>query len=129
MDLFPDINEVHPAVFHTLILLARSLDGNEGVLFHRTTVKSSGILSVGSNIGKSNIAIMIDSMKKFSANENLQAMECWSMVNIALIPSQKVVLVKLCGISIAANTIMHHKHSAEVHFRSLFALINLVIVN
>jgi len=127
MVLFPDITELHTAAFHTLVLLARPLGGKEGMLFHRAMVKSSGIFNVGSNTGKSGIAVMLDSMKRFSADEDLQAMGCWSMVNIALIPSQKVVLVKLGGISIAANAIMQHPHSAEVHFRALFALINLVI--
>merc|ERR1719223_224446 len=49
------------------------------------------------------------------------------MVNIALIPSQKIVLVKLGGIDIAANAMMLHPQNAEVQFRALFALINLVI--
>lgn len=127
MVLFPDITELHTAAFHTLVLLARPLGGKEGMLFHRAMVKSSGIFNVGSNTGKSGIAVMLDSMKRFSTDEDLQAMGCWSMVNIALIPSQKVVLVKFGGISIAANAIMQHPDSAEVHFRALFALINLVI--
>lgn len=127
MVLFPCISELHTAAFHTLVLLARPLGGKEGMLFHRSMVKSSGIFNVGSSTGKSGIAVMLDSMKRFSSDEDLQAMGCWSMVNIALIPSQKVVLVKLGGISVAANAIMQHPHSAEVHFRALFALINLVI--
>jgi len=127
MVLFPCITELHTAAFHTLVLLARPLGGKEGMLFHRSMVNSSGIFNVGSNTGKSGIAVMLDSMKRFSSDEDLQAMGCWSMVNIALIPSQKVVLVKLGGISIAVNALMQHPHSAEVHFRALFALINLVI--
>merc|ERR1712161_134335 len=75
----------------------------------------------------SGIAVMLDSMKRFANDEILQAMSCWSMVNIALIPSQKAVLVKLGGISAAANAMMQHPLNAEVQFRALFALINLVI--
>jgi len=127
MVLFPCISELHTAAFHTLVLLARPLGGKEGMLFHRSMVNSSGIFNVGSNTGKSGIAVMLDSMKRFSSDEDLQAMGCWSMVNIALIPSQKVVLVKLGGISVAVNALTQHPHSAEVHFRALFALINLVI--
>jgi len=127
MVLFPCITELHTAAFHTLVLLARPLGGKEGMLFHRSMVNSSGIFNVGSNTGKSGIAVMLDSMKRFSSDEDLQAMGCWSMVNIALIPSQKVVLVKLGGIFVAVNALMQHPHSAEVHFRALFALINLVI--
>ena len=127
MVLFPDMVELHTAAFHTLVLLARPLGGKEGMLFHSAMVNASGIFNVGSSTGKSGIAIMFDSMKRFVDDEDLQAMSCWSMVNIALIPSQKVVLVRLGGINSAANAMIHHPHNAEVQFRALFALINLVI--
>eukprot|EP00957_Ditylum_brightwellii_P182310 13888867-Ditylum_brightwellii.AAC.1 len=54
-------------------------------------------------------------------------MSCWSMVNIALIPSQKSMLVKLGSISAAANAMMQYLCNAEAKFWALFALINLVI--
>jgi len=127
MVLFPDNVILHTAAFHTLVLLARPLGGKEGMLFHSAMVKSSGIFNDGSSTGKSGIAVMLDSMKRFANDEILQAMSCWSMVNIALIPSQKAVLVKLGGISAAANAMMQHPLNAEVQFRALFALINLVI--
>jgi len=127
MVLFPSIAELHTAAFHTLVLLARPLGGKEGMLFQGAMVNTSRIFNVGSNTGKNGIAVMLDSMKRFSRDEDLQAMGCWSMVNIALIPSQKVVLVKLGGISVAANAMMEHPHNHEVQFRALFALINLVI--
>ena len=127
MVLFPHMVELHTAAFHTLVLLARPLGGKEGMLFHSAMVKADGIFNIGSSTGKSGIAIMLDSMKRFVDDEYLQAMSCWSMVNIALIPSQKVVLVRLGGISSAANAMIHHPHNAEVQFRALFALINLVI--
>ncbi len=127
MVLFPGMVELHTAAFHTLVLLARPLGGKEGMLFNTSMVNASGLFNVGSSTGKSGIAIMLDSMKRFVADEDLQAMSCWSMVNIALITSQKVVLVRLGGISAAANAMIHHPHNAEVQFRALFALINLVI--
>ena len=127
MVLFPDMVDLHTSAFHTLVLLARPLGGKEGMLFHTSMVNASGLFNVGSSTGKSGIAIMLDSMKRFVGDEDLQAMSCWSMVNIALIPSQKVVLVRLGGISAAGNAMIHHPHNAEVQFRALFALINLVI--
>merc|ERR1711933_628022 len=81
----------------------------------------------GSQSGKNGIAIMLESMKRFESDVVLQAMSCWSLVNIALAPSQKAVLVKLGGISVVANAMMQHQFNAEVQFRALFALINLVI--
>jgi hypothetical protein len=127
MVLYPDMVELHTAAFHSLVLLARPLGGKEGMLFHSAMVNASGIFNVGSATGKSGIAIMLDSMRRFVDNAELQAMACWSMVNIALIHSQKVVLVRLGGISVAVNAMIHHPFNADVQFRALFALINLVI--
>jgi hypothetical protein len=127
MVLYPDMVELHTAAFHSLVLLARPLGGKEGMLFHSAMVNASGIFNVGSATGKSGIAIMLDSMRRFVDNPELQAMACWSMVNIALIHSQKVVLVRLGGIFVAVNAMIHHPFNADVQFRALFALINLVI--
>ena len=127
MVLFPDSVQLHTAAFHTIVLLARPLGGREGMLFHCSMVSSSGIFHNGSKAGKNGIAIMLDSVRRFESDEVLQAMSCWSLVNIALAPSQKAVLVKLGGISAVANSMMQHPFNAEVQFRALFALINLVI--
>jgi hypothetical protein len=127
MVLFPDSVKLHTAAFHTIVLLARPLGGREGMLFHCSMVSSSGIFHNGSKAGKNGIAIMLDSVRRFESDEVLQAMSCWSLVNIALAPSQKAVLVKLGGISAVANSMMQHPFNAEVQFRALFALINLVI--
>ena len=142
MVLFPHSVQLHTAVFHTIVLLARPLGGREGMLFHSSMVNSSGIFSgnngtdtmapnvgsvaTGAN-GKSGIAVLLDSMRRFQANEILQAMSCWSLVNIALAPAQKDVLIKLGGVEVTTNAMTSHPHSAEVQFRALFALINLVI--
>lgn len=156
MILFPNSVQLHTASFHTLVLLARPLGGREGMLFHSSMVNSAGIFSGGgaaaaaaardnaeasdnasgeitmfsggaSNNGKNGIAVMLDSMRRFESDEALQAMSCWSLVNIALAPIQKEVLVKLGGIEATTNAMMRHPHNAEVQFRALFALINLVI--
>jgi len=127
MVLFPSSVKLHTAAFHTIVLLARPLGGREGMLFHCSMVNSTGIFNGGTPSGKSGIAVMLDSMKRFESDAVLQAMGCWSLVNIALAPSQKAVLVKLGGISVVANAMMQHQFNAEVQFRALFALINLVI--
>ncbi len=127
MVIFPNNAELHTSAFHTLVLLARPIGGKEGMIFYRAMVNASGIFNVGSSTGKSGIAIMMDSMRRFASNEKLQAMSCWSMVNVALIQSQKAALVKLGGITAAGNAMMLHPMSEEVQFRALFALINLVI--
>lgn len=145
MVLFPDSPQLHTAAFHTIVLLARPLGGREGMLFHTSMVNSSGIFNGSDNSGgnaadtaarkrgssvsngKNGIAIMLDSMRRFSNDEVLQAMSCWSLVNIALSPVQKGVLINLGGIEVTTNAMIAHPYSAEVQFRALFALINLVI--
>lgn len=129
MVIFPDSVKLHTTAFHTLVLLARPLGGKEGMLFHRIMVGDSNTRMQPNNTNtcKNGIAVMLDSMRRFRSNESLQAMSMWSMVNIALIASQKTMLVKLDGISVVANGMIAHPHSSEVQFRALFALINLVI--
>jgi hypothetical protein len=130
MVLFPKSISLHTSAFHTIVLLARPLGGQEGMLFHTSMVNSSGIFgsSTESSVGgKSGIAVLIDSMRRFASNEALQSMACWSLVNIALAPAQKEVLVNLGGIDVIAQAMVNHQLSAEVQFRALFALINLVI--
>lgn len=128
MVMFPDSIQLHTAAFHTTVLLARPLGGREGMLFHSSMIRATGIFgSEDSSNGKSGIAVMLDSIRRFQENDELQAMACWSLVNVALAPVQKAALVKLGGIQATANAMMRHPYSAEVQFRGLFALINLVI--
>ena len=42
-------------------------------------------------------------------------------------PLQKSMLVKLGGLTVTSNAMLQHPYNAEVQFRALFALINLVI--
>ena len=127
MVMFPESVQLHIAAFHTMVLLARPHGGREGMLFH-SSMTAAGIFG-GANHqhGKSGIAVMLDSMRRFEDNTVLLAMSCWALVNIALAPSQKAVLVNLGGIQATTNAMNRHPFSAEVQFRALFALINLVI--
>jgi len=128
MVLFPDSIELHTVAFHTLVLLARPLGGNEGMLFHTAMVNTRGLFNnESSGNSKNGIVIMLESMKRFVQDEILQAMSCWSLVNVALAPLQKSMLVKLGGLTVTSNAMLQHPYNAEVQFRALFALINLVI--
>jgi hypothetical protein len=153
MVLFPDCLELHVAAFHTMVLLARPLGGREGQLFDNSMGDSSptGLLGVsgapaslaarpglaaacrgetkGSSSGgeMNGIGIMLDSMRRFESEDKLQAMACWAMVNIALAPAQKRMLICMGGIQAATNAMSRHPHNSDVQFRALFALINLVI--
>jgi hypothetical protein len=127
MVLFNKSVQLHIAAFHAIVLLARPVGGREGMLFHSSMVASGIFGGQNSQHRKNGIAVMLDSMRRFEDNEVLQAMSCWALVNIALAPSQKAVLVKLGGIQATANAMLRHPFNAEVQFRALFALINLVI--
>jgi hypothetical protein len=134
MILFRDCLELHTAGFHTMVLLARPLGGREGMLFDNSMADSSSInllnsAAAGSRPQKSlnGIAVMLESMRRFESEAKLQAMACWAMVNIALAPAQKHTLISLGGIQAALNAMSKHPYIADVQFRALFALINLVI--
>jgi hypothetical protein len=73
------------------------------------------------------IAVMLDLMRSFEDNDVLQDIGCWALVNIALAPTQKAVLMKLGGIQVTTNAIFCHPFNAGVQFWALFALINLFI--
>merc|ERR1711935_989779 len=110
-----------------IVLLARPHGGREGMMF-RTSMTADGIFrGIYQRHGKSGIAVMLDSMRRFQNNDALLAMSCWALVNIALVSDQKTVLVKLGGIQAITNAMSRHPFSAELQFRALFALINLVI--
>ncbi|KAG7350683.1 hypothetical protein IV203_010043 [Nitzschia inconspicua] len=126
MVMFPKSEQLHIAAFHTIVLLARPHGGQEGMLFH-SSMLASGIFGVNRLRGKSGIAVMLDSMLRFQGSPLLLAMSCWALVNIALAPEQKAALVKLGGIQATINAMSNHPYSAEVQFRAMFALINLVI--
>ena len=118
---FPDSAPLHTAAFHAIVLLARPLGGREGMLFHSSMVNASGIFDSKTSSdqgGKSGIAVMLDSIKRFEYDGVLQAMSCWSLVNIALAPAQKQMLVKLGGIQATANAMMVHPYDAEVQVRT-----------
>ena len=142
MIVFRESLELHTAAFHTMVLLARPLGGREGMLFDNSMAESSNFSLLGSSSrmhvptvaqrarrsGCSNgIQVMLESMNRFESEGKLQAMACWAMVNIALSPAQKNMLISLGGIQATMNAMKKHPYNADVQFRALFALINLVV--
>merc|ERR1712216_850491 len=73
------------------------------------------------------ISILVESMERFSHSEKLQSMACWALVNVALVPLQKNMLMKIGGIEAILNAMEKHSSSFDVQFRALFALINLAV--
>lgn len=148
---FPDCSKLHVAAFHAMVLLARPLGGREGMLFDTAMTDSSansylgvlarppsptrrGVASLdresGSKLnGINGIAVMLDSMRRFEDVPELQAMSCWALVNLALVPAQKTMILTLGGIDAATNAMRRHPFNYDVQFRALFALINLVVTS
>eukprot|EP00533_Pseudo-nitzschia_delicatissima_P005388 CAMPEP_0116100302 /NCGR_PEP_ID=MMETSP0327-20121206/12222_1 /TAXON_ID=44447 /ORGANISM="Pseudo-nitzschia delicatissima, Strain B596" /LENGTH=694 /DNA_ID=CAMNT_0003592223 /DNA_START=220 /DNA_END=2304 /DNA_ORIENTATION=- len=167
---FPDSVELHIAVFHAIVLLARPLGGREGMLFNNSMaentqnigltspVELSDPISLASRCGghpvvdgkksnektlarnesapsdvdnekgqQSGIAILVESMTRFAHSEKLQSMACWALVNVALVPIQKNMLMKLDGVEAILSAMEKHSTSFDVQFRALFALINLAV--
>jgi len=123
---FPNSDQLHTAALHGLVLLARPVGGKEGLMLHGPIGSIENFFSVTSS-GKNGVDIMLDSMQRFISNEVLQAMGCWSMVNISLKQNQKTTLIQRGGIDSALEAMKAHPLSSEVQFRALFALINLAI--
>jgi hypothetical protein len=73
------------------------------------------------------IEVVLGSMRRFRSHESLQAIGCWSLVNLALAPDQKALLIQLGGVSDILAAMTSHPGSADVQFRALFSLINLVV--
>jgi len=165
---FPDSVELHIAVFHAVVLLARPLGGREGMLFDNSMSETTSNIGLTSPVelsdsaqggglprsleskariqhassthldeshskkesestGKTGIAILVESMKRFSSSEKLQSMACWALVNVALVPLQKNMLMKVGGIEAILCAMEKHVTSYDVQFRALFALINLAV--
>jgi len=164
---FPDSAELHIAVFHAIVLLARPIGGREGMLFDHSMAETTQSIGLTSLIeltdsvslasrcgglpsqrtkasrtfnrylnlvhqpeyrnGSTGISILIDSMERFASYEKLQSMACWAFVNVALVPIQKNMLMRLGGIEAILKAMENHPKSFDVQFRALFALINLVV--
>lgn len=65
-------------------------------------------------------------MERHQLDATVQAMACWSMVNLALIAEQKTSVVRQGGILAIVRAMDLHSEDSEVQFRAMFALINLV---
>lgn len=166
---FPECVELHIAVFHSIVLLARPLGGREGMLFDNSMADSTQSIGLTSRIeladsvslasrcgglpslerknrgsntprstglanhrcinvsGTTGVSLLVDSMQRFSSCEKLQSMACWALVNVALVPAQKNMFLRIGGIEAILNAMEMHEKVFDVQFRALFALINLVV--
>ncbi|CAJ1942076.1 unnamed protein product [Cylindrotheca closterium] len=138
MMAYPGSVNLHSAAFHTLVLLGRPLGGQEGMIIdlmdrpvlHGLSAGTAAFLDLeasGGNRSERRIPMVLDSMRRFEQDERLQTRACWALVNLALVPSQKSVIIHNGGIEATLRAMQQHPKSHGVQFRALFALINLAV--
>ncbi|KAH8099171.1 hypothetical protein JL720_2155 [Aureococcus anophagefferens] len=114
--------ELQVVALHCVVFLARPIGGAEGMVFHRGMASQGLDAFLGKRGG---IAAVLASMRAHGSVDSVQAMGCWSLVNLALNHQQKLELLKLRGLDRVLDAMESHPRVLEVQFRALFALINL----
>ena len=119
---FADDAALQAVALHCVVFLARPIGGAEGMVFSR------GMASEGVDAFlRGGINGVLDAMAAHLQNPDVQAMGCWSLVNLALNRKQKLLLLEKSCLDRVLDAMVHHPSVLEVQFRALFALINLVI--
>ncbi|KAJ8614472.1 hypothetical protein CTAYLR_000851 [Chrysophaeum taylorii] len=114
--------DLQSIALHCVVFLARPIGGAEGMIYQK------GMTSTGLDAFlHGGISAVLHAMVAHATREDVQAMGCWSLVNLALNRQQKLQLLALDGIGRVLDAMTRHPAALEVQFRGLFALINLVI--
>jgi len=123
MHLYRNHAAMQTAVCRVLVTAARPIGGFEGATFRigMETISNAGRIGSGGGI-----TLILEAMKKYPYDASLQAMACWSLVNIALVPSLKQAIIAANGFEWVITTMRLHPENVEVQFRAIFALVNLV---
>lgn len=115
---------LYQKIMRFLVLAGRPVGGTEGMVLPRLPACEGALKAFGPS--GDGVAAVLACMERHQSHAGIQAMACWSMVNLALITDQKRVLVREGGISAIVRAMSRHPEDGEVHFRAMFALINLV---
>lgn len=107
-----------------LVLAGRPVGRTEGMVLPRPPACDGALRAFGPS--GEGVETVLASMERHQSNAKVQAMACWSMVNLALIADQKRSILCQGGISAIVRAMACHPEDREVHFRAMFALINLV---
>lgn len=111
-------------IFRFLILAGRPVGRAEGVVLPRPPTFDGGLKAFGPS--GDGVEAVLTCMERHQSNSQIQAVACWSLVNLALIPQQKRALCSRGGVLAIVRAMACHPQDREVHFRAMFALINLV---
>lgn len=123
MQRFNTIATVQAKGCRALVTAVRPLGLQEGVQF----TGSRDATSVADEIGNYNgVSIILNAMKQHESDAVVQAMACWSLVNICLNDTQKAKVIQLGGMNQIVKSMITHENDREVQYRGLFVLVNLV---
>ena len=120
---FKDDAALQAVALHCIVFLARPIGGAEGMVFSRG-MASEGVDAFSRSAG---VDAVLGAMQAHEKNPEVQAMGCWSLVNLALNRKQKLLLLRKSCLDRVLAAMTNHPSVLEVQFRALFALINLVI--
>ncbi|CAN0013252.1 unnamed protein product, partial [Hapterophycus canaliculatus] len=107
-----------------LVLAGRPIGRVEGVVLRAPPACDGSLRAFGPS--GDGVEAVLACMERHQSNSTVQAMACWSLVNLALISQQKKFLCSQGGVLAIVRAMARHPGDSEVHFRAMFALINLV---
>eukprot|EP00903_Cladosiphon_okamuranus_P014460 g13416.t1 len=124
LNTYPDDVDLLLKIFRFLILAGRPVGRAEGVVLPRPPTCDGSLKAFGPS--GDGVEAVLACMERHQSNSQVQAVACWSLVNLALIPQQKRALCRRGGVLAIVRAMACHPQDSEVHFRAMFALINLV---
>ncbi|CAB1098238.1 unnamed protein product [Ectocarpus sp. CCAP 1310/34] len=121
---YPDDVDLLLKILRFLVLAGRPAGRMEGAVMSRPPASDGPLRAFGPS--GNGVEAVLACMERHRSNAAVQAVACWSLVNLALIPGQKRSLCRQGGVLAIVRAMARHPQDSEVHFRAMFALINLV---
>ncbi|CAN0553897.1 unnamed protein product, partial [Ectocarpus sp. 12 AP-2014] len=118
---YPDDVDLLLKILRFLVLAGRPAGRVEGAVMCRPPASDGSLRAFGPS--GDGIEAVLACMERHRSNAAVQAVACWSLVNLALIPGQKRSLCRQGGVLAIVRAMARHPQDSEVHFRAMFALI------
>ncbi|CAM9928382.1 unnamed protein product [Pylaiella littoralis] len=124
LKMYPDDVDMLLKVLRFLVLAGRPIGRVEGVVLPSPPACDGALRAFGPS--GDGVEAVLACMERYQSNAAVQSMACWSLVNLALIRQQKRCLCGQGGVLAIVRAMACHPEDIDVHFRAMFALINLV---
>ncbi len=103
-----------------LVTAARPIGCLEGTAFQG----EEETLSLTSQIGQlGGIDLILKAMDVHEHDSATQAMSCWALVNLALVPQQKTQIIENGGMKRIVRAMRLHPEDRDVQFRAILSLV------